>query len=76
MKKSIFKILPCILCMSVIFTSCCINKGNASSSEESLKLTKRQWIEDIDYLEKNLSKKHYNVYHSIKKEDYEMSELW
>ncbi|MBV7272060.1 hypothetical protein I6U48_03900 [Clostridium sp. PL3] len=34
-------------------------------------LTEKQWMEDIDYLHKNLPKHHKNLYHDLKKEDFD-----
>jgi hypothetical protein len=69
MKKNLFVIA--ILSMTIILSSCSVQKGNTSSGGDISKVTKTQWIEDIDYLEKNLSEKHSNAYHTITKEDYE-----
>lgn len=69
MRKNLYVIV--ILCIAIILSSCSASKGNTSSNSDVSKLTKQQWIDDIDYLEKNLSEKHYNVYHTITKENYE-----
>lgn len=33
-------------------------------------ITNQQWLEDIDYLQKELPKRHKNIYHTLKKEDF------
>lgn len=42
-----------------------LSKNSAEAVRQS------HWIEDIDYLQENLPKKHKNMYHSIKKEDFD-----
>ncbi|EQB85852.1 C-terminal processing protease CtpA/Prc [Clostridium punense] len=44
---------------------------NGVSSNETRKLTKEQWSEDIDYLKETLEKNHKNLYHKITKENLE-----
>lgn len=44
---------------------------NRVGSNETRKLTKEQWSEDIDYLKETLEKNHKNLYHKITKEDLE-----
>ena len=69
MRKKFFIIV--ILCMTIILSSCSGAKSTITSNADDTTLTKDQWVDDIDYLEQNLSEKHYNVYHAIKKEDLE-----
>jgi len=69
--KMKFQIIA-ILCIAIIFSSCGVaKKDNALTLSNVSNLTNEQWIEDINYLEKNLAKKHTNVYHTITKEEYE-----
>mgnify|MGYP002406501490 CR=1 FL=1 len=61
-----------ILCIAIIFSSCGVTKkDNALTLSNVSNLTSEQWIEDINYLEKNLAEKHINVYNTITKEKYE-----
>ncbi|MGV8981951.1 hypothetical protein [Clostridium sp.] len=69
MRRSLFVIV--ILSMSIILSSCSVQKGSTTSDGYISKFTQNQWIEDIDYLEKNISENHINAYHAITKEDYE-----
>lgn len=61
-----------IILLIISFTGC--GSANArqvlnNNSEEAVRQS--HWIEDIDYLHENLPKKHKNMYHSIKKEDFD-----
>lgn len=69
MKKKFF--ITIILSLAIILSSCSMWKGNTSSSGNASKLSKEQWMEDINYLEKYLAAWHINIYHTITKEEYE-----
>lgn len=69
MKKGF--LITLIICMLISLTSCSWARVITAFSGSINKLTKKQWIEDIDYLKENLASKHFNVYHTLKKEDYE-----
>ncbi len=45
------------------------NKANYSP-HNNIPSSKTKWIEDIDYLQTTLAKKHKNVYHTLTKEEY------
>lgn len=68
MRKGSF--IGILLCITFILSSCSGKKDTTASNSDTTKLTKEQWIEDIDYLKTNLAKKHKNIYHTISKEDY------
>jgi len=65
MKKKFF---ITILSLPIFLSSCSVSKVNISSSGNESKLTKEQWIEDINYFEKYLAAWHINIYHTITKE--------
>lgn len=68
----------CILIMMVfiILLSGCNTGIKKVSSTDSVKdIRVQHWIEDIDYLHVNLPKVHKNLYHSIKKEDFDKETL-
>jgi len=45
------------------------NKANYSP-HNNIPSSKTKWMEDIDYLQTTLAKKHKNVYHTLTKEEY------
>jgi hypothetical protein len=57
--------------ISLILSSCSLQKEKVEPVSSATVQKQQQWIEDIDYLEKNLSEKHVNIYHTITKEEYE-----
>lgn len=64
-------LIAAILCLVLVLPSCSVQMENASSNNDTNKFTNEQWIEDINYLENNLSEKHINVYHTLSKKEYE-----
>lgn len=78
MSKFVKKGVSIGLIISVALSLSACNKPKAEevvtdgvTSSETIKVTKDQWMEDIDYLKENLEKKHKNLYHKITKEELE-----
>jgi C-terminal processing protease CtpA/Prc len=68
--------LAVILSMSITLSACNKEKmekpvNNEVATSETGKLTKEQWVEDINYLKENLEKKHKSLYHKITKEEFQ-----
>ncbi|MFL0248337.1 hypothetical protein [Candidatus Clostridium stratigraminis] len=59
-----------IIALVVVLTGCNSHYKKVTSEKYSSNISTKQWIEDIDYLSKNLPKVHKSLYHSIKKEDF------
>jgi hypothetical protein len=57
--------------LSMLLYGCTPGAGEVSGIDASKSLRIQKWLEDIDYLHKNLPLKHINAYHSIKKEDFD-----
>lgn len=69
------EIKKCIWIISVILSmliyGCTPGVGEVSGIDASKSLRIQKWLEDIDYLHKNLPLKHIDAYNSIKKEDFD-----
>ncbi len=65
-KRFIAKLIT-ILLVFTFFVGC--SKKEEKLYNENLNLTKTQWIEDIDYLKKELEAKHKSLYHTTSKEE-------
>ena len=77
MKRNIFEFFKkrvyILLIITIIITlSGCnyVNNKQVLNKNSTGDLREKQWIEDIDYLHENLPKDHKNLYHSLKKEDF------
>lgn len=57
-----------VIVLTIALTGCNSSDKKVLSENSSSNIKTQQWIEDIDYLSKNLPKVHKNLYHSIKKE--------
>ncbi len=57
-----------IFILMLTLSSCSSIKDKPSLNNKTP--SKKQWIEDIDFLKNTLAKKHINAYHTISKEDY------
>ncbi|WP_425448864.1 hypothetical protein [Dethiothermospora halolimnae] len=76
------KIYIGIFLLLILVLTACDTPGANSNIDEGKSnivdnITNQQWLEDIDYLQKELPKKHKNIYHTLKKEDFnkEISDL-
>ena len=68
-RKRLYVIVTILI--AILLAACGSQNSKPAANVDTNGLTQKQWIEDIDYLHKKLPKYHKNLYHSLKKEDFD-----